>query len=145
MDSVYLKLNQNAGKLEIAHGYVLDPRQEYIIDYDNEMEEQLRISMAVQMFRLPALNDYHTWLENNGFNSEIPNPTDKILSKFYGKKSLWKTELSQGIVVREIENGEYCIVMECSRLNTGFKYTQIILTFSSICDPGYNENVANNP
>lgn len=144
MDSVYLKLNQNAGKLEIAHGYVLDPRKEYIIDYDYEEEEQLRISMAVQMFGLPALNDYHTWLEANGFDSEFPNPTNKVLSKFYGKKCLWKTELSQGIVVKNTE-GEYCIVMECSRLNTGFKYTQIILTDSSICDPSHNKNVADNP
>lgn len=26
-----IKLNKNIGKLEIAHGYVLDPKTEYII------------------------------------------------------------------------------------------------------------------
>lgn len=125
-----IKLNENMGKWEIAHGYVLDPSQDYVIDYDNEMSEQFGISQLVHMFELPALNDYHTWLEHNGFNSDFPNPTPDILEKHYGKKCLWKTELSQGIVMKDMDN-DYCIVMECSRLNTGFKYTQIILGFAS--------------
>ena len=39
-----------------------------------------------------------------------------------------RTDLSQGIVVRAENEDEYFIVLECSRLNEGFKYTQIILT-----------------
>ena len=44
------------------------------------------------------------------------------------RKQKCKTDLSQGIVVRAENEDDYFIVMECSRLNEGFKYTQIILT-----------------
>lgn len=37
-------------------------------------------------------------------------------------------DLLQDIVVRAENEDDYFIVMKCSRLNEGFKYTQIILT-----------------
>ena len=77
---------------------------------------------------LPALKDYHKWLAENNFDVNMPNPTNDFVSKFYGVKPLWTTELSQGIVVRAENEDDYFIVMECSRLNEGFKYTQIIVT-----------------
>lgn len=125
-----IKLNKNMGKLEIAHGYVLDPRTEYVINYDDEMKEQYSFLLLTQMFDSLAINDYHKWLESNGFSSDFPNPTLDILKEHYGRKCLWKTELSQGLVMKDTDD-DYCIVMECSRLNTGFKYSQIVLGFAS--------------
>lgn len=60
----------------------------------------------------------------------MPNPTNDFVEKSYGVKPLWRTELSQGIVVKEESDDDYYIVMECSRLNEGFKYTQIIVTLN---------------
>ena len=57
----------------------------------------------------------------------MPNPANSFVDQFYGKKALWKTDLSQGIVVRAENEDDYFIVMGCSRVNEGFKYTQIIL------------------
>lgn len=57
----------------------------------------------------------------------MPNPTNNFVESYYGSKPLCITDLSQGIVVKDENDDNYYIVMECSRLNTGFKYTQIIL------------------
>ncbi|WGN89561.1 hypothetical protein [Ligilactobacillus faecis] len=123
-----IKLNKDFGQLVIPHGYELDPTKKYVINLENELREQENILNSVQMMGLPALADYHTWLEDNGFDIDVPNPTNAVVSQFYGVKPLWKTEYSQGIVVRDEEDEDYFIVMECSRLNERFKYTQIILT-----------------
>lgn len=123
-----IKLNKNLGKLVEAHDYELDATKEYIINTDDEIEEQANITATVHLMGLPALKDYHIWLIKNGFNANMPNPTNEFVSKFYGKKPLWLTDLSQGIVVKAENDDDYFIVMECSRLNTGFKYTQIIVT-----------------
>lgn len=123
-----IKLNKDMGQVVLEHGYELDPTKEYVIDFDEEFEKQTAIMMTVQMMGLPAMNDYHNWLTTNGFNVEQPDPTNEFVSKYYGIKPLWSTELSQGIVVKAENDDDYYIVMECSRLNEGFKYTQIILT-----------------
>lgn len=123
-----IKLNKDFGKLVKAHGYELDPTKEYIINIEDELQEQSAIVAATRTKVLPALKDYHKWLADNNFDVNVPNPTNQFVSKFYGIKSLWKTELSQGIVVRAENESDYFIVMECSRLNEGFKYTQIIVT-----------------
>lgn len=54
---------------------------------------------------------------DNGFDANMPNPTNCFVARFYGVKALWKTGLSQGIVVRLENEDDYFIVMECSRLN----------------------------
>lgn len=123
-----LKLNKDFGQLVKAHGYELDPTKEYIINIEDELQEQSGIMAAVQTMGLPALKDYHKWLAENNFDVNMPNPINDFVSKFYGVKPLWTTELSQGIVVRAENEDDYFIVMECSRLNEGFKYTQIIVT-----------------
>lgn len=123
-----LKLNKNLGQLVPAHGFELDPTQKYIINVKNELEEQSAILMAIQTMGLSAIKDYHNWLITNGFNADMLNPTNDFVEQFYGKKPLWKTNLSQGIVVKAEEDDDYYIVLECSRLNEGFKYTQIIVT-----------------
>ena len=58
----------------------------------------------------------------------MTNPTNDFVGKFYGKNSLWKTNLSQGLVVKNEKDDDYYIIMECSRENEGFKYTQVVLT-----------------
>lgn len=78
----------------------------------------------------PALTNYHAWLNENGFDIDMPNPTNKFVEPYYGVKPLWKTDYSQGIVVKAENEDDYYIVMECSRLNRGYKYTKIILTMA---------------
>ncbi len=123
-----LKLNENMGEVVNAHEYELDTTERYIIDIERELSEQSAIISVIQSVGLPALKDYHQWLIHNGFDANMPNPTNSFVAQFYGEKALWKTDLSQGIVVRAENEDDYFIVMECSRLNEGFKYTQIILT-----------------
>lgn len=76
----------------------------------------------------PALKNYHAWLFENGFNVELPNPTNEVVASYYGVKPLWKTDYSQGIVVMAEDESDYFIVMECSSRNRGYKHTKIILT-----------------
>ena len=123
-----IKLNKNMGKIVPAHDYELDETTKYTINIKEELEQQSNILMAIQTMGLPALSDYHNWLSSNGFDVNIPNPTNEFVSNFYGKQALWRTKLSQGLVFKAEDDDDYYIVMECSRLNKGFKYTQIILT-----------------
>ena len=75
-----------------------------------------------------ALKNYHAWLLENGFNVEVPNPTNEFVARYYGVKPLWKTDYSQGIAVRNEHDNDYYIVMECSRKNKGYKHAKVILT-----------------
>lgn len=127
-----LTLNRDMGTLITSQGYRLDPTEKYYICLDDEIEHQAGILDTVRMMGLPAIDDYHNWLKDNGFDPEFPNPTNAFVSPYFGVQSLWSTELSQGIVVKNKEDDEedddYYILMECSRQNEGFKYTQIVLT-----------------
>ena len=124
-----IKLNKDFGKMVIAHAYELSPTEKYYICLDDEFEQQMSILSAVKTMGLPAMKDYHMWLENNGFNIEMPNPTNEFVATFFGSKPLWCTDLSQGIVVKAENEDDYFIVMECSKENEGFEYTQVLLTF----------------
>lgn len=110
--------------------YELDPTEQYlIIDFEKELEFQSAILMSFQtMGAPPALKNYHAWLFKNHFNVDIPNPTNDFVKEYYGVKPLWKTEYSQGIVVRVENDDDYYIVMECSSKNKGYKHTKVILT-----------------
>ena len=123
-----INLNKDFGQYTDNHGYKLNPTKKYIINFEDELQEQSTIMFSAQTMGLSALKDYHKWLKDNKFNVSMPNPTNEFVSKYYGVKPLWHTELSQGIVVKAENEDDYFIVMECSRLNKGFKYTQIILT-----------------
>lgn len=123
-----IKLNKNFGQVVVAHGYELDPAKKYIINIEDEFSQQQTILVTAQTMRLAAMQDYHKWLSDNGFNPVMPNPTNDFVAEYYGVKPLWSTDLSQGIVVKAENEDDYFIVMECSRLNEGFKYTQIIVT-----------------
>lgn len=123
-----IKLNEHMGEVVARHGYELDPTEQYVITLSDEMDTQTSIIGAVQTMGLEALSDFHNWLDSNGFSVMIPDPTNEFVADYYGVKPLWKTNLSQGIVVKNTEDDDYYIVLECSNENEGFKYTQIIVT-----------------
>ena len=126
---VNVTLCNNGGALVQPHGYELDAKNEYVFDLEKESEWQSAIIAACKRMGFPlAIKDYHNWLIKNGFDVVSPNPTNEFVTKYYGEKPLWKTNLSQGIVMRAINDDDYFIVMECSRENPGYKYTKIILT-----------------
>ena len=124
-----IKLSDRLEKRASMDEYTLDPTEKYVINLEEEMEFQMAIMMSFQvMGSPPALKNYHAWLFENGFNVELPNPTNEAVAPYYGVKPLWKTDYSQGIVVMAEGESDYFIVMECSGMNKGYKRTKVILT-----------------
>ena len=124
-----ITLNGYAGEINSIDGYKLNPTEEYVINLEEEMKSQASIMMSFQiMGPPPALKNYHAWLYEHGFNVDMPNPTNETVSHYYGVKPLWKTDYSQGIVVKDENDSDYYIVMECSSKNKGYKHTNVILT-----------------
>ena len=124
-----IRLNDRSETIPSNNEYTLDPTERYVINLEDEMEFQSAIMMSFQvMGPPPALKNYHAWLFENGFNVELPNPTNEVVASYYGVKPLWKTDYSQGIVVMAEDESDYFIVMECSSRNRGYKHTKIILT-----------------
>ena len=124
-----IKLSDRLEKVTLNDEYTLDPTEKYVINLEEEIEFQSAIMMSFQvMGPPPALKNYHAWLFENGFNAELPNPTNEVVAPYYGVKPLWKTDYSQGVVVMVEDESDYFIVMECSSLNKGYKRTKIILT-----------------
>lgn len=124
------KIKLNEIKKTIMSGeYVLDPTEEYVINLEEEMSFQMAIMQSFELMGPPpAIKNYHAWLFENGFNPEMPNPTNEFVASYYGVKSLWETPYSRGIVVKSENDDDYYIVMECSSLNKGYKHTKVILT-----------------
>ena len=125
---IRIKLNEVKRKTT-SDEYALDPTEKYVINLDEEMEFQTATLMAFQVMGAPpALKNYHAWLYENGFNVEMPDPTNEFVASYYGVKPLWVTPYSQGVVVRAENEDDYFIVMECSNKSKGYKYAKIILT-----------------
>lgn len=109
--------------------YALDATEKYVINVEEEMDFQAATAMSFKiMGPPPAIKNYHAWLFANGFNVEMPNPTNEVVAPYYGVKPLWQTPYSQGIVVKAENDDDYYIVMECSSKNKGYKHAKIILT-----------------
>lgn len=124
-----IKLNEDFGEITSIDEYELDPTEEYVIDVEAEMEFQTTTMMSFKIMGFPpALKNYHAWLFENGFNVDLPNPTNEVVARYYGIKPLWKTAYSQGIVVKAENDSDYFIVMECSSKNKGYKHAKVILT-----------------
>ena len=124
-----IKLHDIQERRNSADEYTLDPTEKYVINLEEEMEFQMAVMMSFQMMGPPpAIKNYHAWLFENGFNVELPNPTNEVVAPYYGVKPLWKTDYSQGIVVMAENESDYYIVMECSSRNKGYKRTKVILT-----------------
>ena len=124
-----IKLYENFDRKCAFEEYELDPAEEYVIRLEEEMERQRSIMASFQtMGPPPAIKNYHAWLFENGFNTDMPNPTNECVGPYYGVKPLWKTPYSQGIVVKAEQDSDFFIVMECSGKNKGYRHTKIILT-----------------
>lgn len=124
-----IKLCDRLEKRTSSDEYTLDPTEKYVINLEEEMEFQMTIMMSFQvMGPPPALKNYHAWLFENGFNVELPNPSNEVVAPYYGVKPLWKTDYSQGVVMMAEDESDYYIVMECSSRNKGYKRTKVILT-----------------
>ena len=124
-----IKLHDIQERRNSADEYTLDPTEKYVINLEEEMEFQMAVMMSFQMMGPPpAIKNYHAWLFENGFNVELPNPTNEVVAPYYGVKPLWKTDYSQGIVVMAEDESDYYIVMECSSRNKGYKRTKVIRT-----------------
>lgn len=124
-----IKLNDSLPQRTLVDEYILDPTEKYVVNLENETEFQIATMMSFQIMGTPpALKNYHAWLYDNGFNLDVPNPTNEVVAPYYGVKPLWKTPYSQGIVVMAEGNSDYYIVMECSSKNKGYKHTMVILT-----------------
>lgn len=124
-----IKLHDIQERRNSADEYTLDPTEKYVINLEEEMEFQMAVMMSFQMMGPPpAIKNYHAWLFENGFNVELPNPTNEVVAPYYGVKPLWETDYSQGIVVMAEDESDYYIVMECSSRNKGYKRTKVILT-----------------
>ena len=126
---IKLSLNEVSKEAGLIDGYYLNSNDQYVINLDEEIEFQASIATLFQiMGPPPAIKNYHAWLFENGFNVDMPNPSNEFVSNYYGVKPLWKTDYSQGIVVKNENDSDYYIVMECSSKNRGYKHTNIILT-----------------
>lgn len=124
-----IKLHEHFEKNTANNEYEFDPTEKYEIDLEEEFDYQSAIFGSFQIMGAPpALKNYHAWLSENGFNVDSPNPTNEFVASYYGVKPLWKTDYSQGIVVRSKIDSDYYIVMECSNKNKGYKHTKVILT-----------------
>ena len=125
-----IKLSEYKNPNTISDEYELDPTQEYVlIDFESELKMQSAILMSFQtMGAPPAIKNYHTRLYKNGFDINSPNPTNAFVSSFYGNRPLWRTDYSQGIVVKVDGEDDYYIVMECSSKNKGYKHSRVVLT-----------------
>ena len=129
MEKIRLNGDFKEFRLVPRHGYELEPQKEYVISLADELKTQYAIMAAMTVFGDNGLlSDYHEWLKDNGFSQENPNPTNEFVASYYGKKPLWKSNRSQGIVVKNETDNDFYIVMECSYENEGFKYTKIIVT-----------------
>lgn len=124
-----IKLNEVFDRKTSTDEYMLDATEKYVINIEDEIEFQMAILVSFQtMGPPPAIKNYHAWLFENGFNVEMPNPTNEFVAQYYGVKPLWKTAYSQGIVMKAENDSDYFIIMECSIKNKGYKHTKVILT-----------------
>lgn len=82
----------------------------------------------------PALKNYHAWLYKNNFSYETTNPTNEVVAPFYGVGPLWKTEYSQGIVVKAEDDDDYYIVMECSSKIKDISIPKLFLRWVDVCN-----------
>lgn len=121
-----IKLSEYRNRNPTDDRYELDPTQKYVlIDFESELKTQSAIMVSFQIMGAPpALKN----LYKNGFDIDSPNPTNRLVSCYYGNEPSWKTDYSQEIVVKADGDDDYFIVMECSSKNKGYRHTRIVLT-----------------
>lgn len=124
-----IKLNKDFGQtVKKREGYLLKGDVKYLIDYREERDTQTAIMSSISIMGPPqGLKDYHEWLKRNNTNES--KLSLKLLERHYGKKPSMETTYSQGLVMKDAM-GKYFIVLDCSRENPGYKYSQIIIFMS---------------
>ena len=123
-------LQKYPGTTEITlnSGEEIDVKKKNVIDMDYEIYPQIEILTYFFIDGCSMIQDYYTWLKNNGFSETEPNPTNECVKKYYGNKPLWNTEKSKGIVVRDKNTDDYYIVMEGKENLQEYPKLQIVLT-----------------
>jgi hypothetical protein len=112
------------------YNYTLDPTVKYTFDNDEEWIEQMRFRSDQQFAQPIGIGNYHEWLEKNGFDTNVPNPTNKVVAEYYVVKPLWVTDKSQGIAIRSTNknDNDYYILMECCKTDPNYPACKILLT-----------------
>ena len=124
---------KRCGKLEIAHGYELDGYNKYVI-YEDEhyFMHNAQILLTIEALGGMSNPDCKRIIKNFNAKASKVCPTGKKdeLKQYYGKGYLWKNLDTQGIVVKLIDKDTttYEILVECSNLCPGFKYTKFVPT-----------------
>ena len=121
------------GKLVEEHDYELDGHNKYII-YEDENYFSHNAHVLFTIEALGGMSNPDCKRIIRSFNAKAhqlcPSGNKNDLEKYYGAGYLWKNSDTQGIVVKLIDDDiiTYEILVECSRLCTGFKYTKFIPT-----------------
>ena len=127
--SELLILNSDLAAGAACGGYALDPKCRYVIDAHDEGLRSIKLFELFKQYGFPpAVKNWHAWLFKHGFSAEVPNLTNSSVAKYYGVKPLWRTDYSQGLVVRAIDEDDYFVVMECGHACVGYVHLQILLT-----------------
>lgn len=139
---VNFSLKGDMGLFVPPHGFELNAEEELVFDFIADADVIAFTPITASMMGWPrGMEDFWNWCEENDFPSDVGIDTmvsgdlkrawsvpEDFVKEYYGKKPLWTTEYSQGIVVREKNDDDYYVVVECSRENEGWKYARILAT-----------------
>ena len=139
---VNFSLKNNIGLLVPPHGFELNAEEELVFDFIADADVIAGAPYVAMVMGWPrAMEDFWNWCEENDFPSNVDvdemisgevkqswSVPEEAVKEYYGKKPLWTTKYSQGIVAREKNSDDYYVVVECSRENEGWKYARILAT-----------------
>lgn len=139
---VNFSLKGDMGLLVPPHGFELNAEEELVFDFIADSDVIAYVPVTASIMGWPrGMEDFWNWCEENNFPSDVGvdemfsgevkrgwSVPEDFVKEYYGKKPLWTTKYSQGIVVREKNDDDYYVVVECSRENEGWKYARILAT-----------------
>lgn len=119
------------GKPCLPHTYELDGNNKYIIKEDKYyFEHNCNMLFTIEALGGMQNQDCKRIIKdyNNIVYKVCPAGDKKELASYYGKGPIWKNNYTQGIVVKLLDNNiiTYEILVECSNLCTGFKYSKFV-------------------
>ena len=135
----FSELRKRLGKWEHAHGYELSENEKYFVRYTEDYFQYNTMQLlTIQAFGgIFHPDSYRVVKDFNHFGVEFKKKSQEEQQAFlrdrWGKQFLWDNEYTRGIVVRLTESDDvndftYHVLVECSRLCTGFKYAKIIIS-----------------
>lgn len=118
--------------------------EKFYIDSAKEVDEQMCILDEVKANGLPALQDYHHWMREYGFDEVTCEIPIKFFNKRWGKGFLWSTPMSECFIVKTLK-GNCVPVMHVFGVdkdieegyigsNVPFKDRYIVLTIDGLLD-----------